>query len=63
MATHANDRQSPSFSRHPRCVETLARAGVDVEERLYFGGSVPSMLMHFRAIEAFTPSMWATCTN
>ena len=37
-----------------RCASLLAAAGVPVTQRLHFQGEEPSLLMHFRVLEAFT---------
>ncbi|KAK9845935.1 hypothetical protein WJX81_006425 [Elliptochloris bilobata] len=36
-----------------RCMALLAAAGVPVKQRLHFAGQEPSLLMHFRILEAF----------
>ena len=36
-----------------RCEALLSAAGVPVRQRLHFEGEEPSLLMHFRVLEAF----------
>ncbi len=36
-----------------RCAALLAAAGVPVRQRLHYAGATPSLLMHFRVLEAF----------
>ena len=37
-----------------RCASLLTAAGVPVTQQLHFKGEEPSLLMHFRVLEAFT---------
>ena len=40
-------------TRSRRCEALLLAAGVPVRQRLHFEGEEPSLLMHFRVLEAF----------
>ena len=62
---HAHGKSSMHLYLYAcRCASLLAAAGVPVTQRLHFKGEEPSLLMHFRVLEAFTfDEVDSVCSN